>query len=409
VESGSDADFFALRRLASPGIFPAMSVTRAWGQWLAALLMVCALGATVARGQAQQVQISEQAFKDVRELRGIPVKEFMETMGFFAAALALNCSDCHGEASGSSWANYALDSPLKTTSRRMIRMVNAINKANFGGAPVITCFTCHRGNQRPKAVPSLALQYSEPPEEDPDEIEPLAPGTGRPTLTADQVLDRYLQAVGGAAAAKLTSYTAKGTYDGFDSDFEQRPVDVYAQAPDKRSTVVHMRVGDNVTVTDGRVGWQAGPSDLTPVTLFPLVGGSLDGARLDAQLGFPGQIKQMLTDWRSGFPPLTVDDVPVDVIEGRTAARGRVKLYFDRKTGLLVRSVRYSRTVVGTVPITVVYSDYRDVPGVGVKLPYKWEVIWTNGRGTFNITALQPNVAIDAARFGRPAPQAARN
>jgi hypothetical protein len=33
-----------------------------------------------------------------------------------------------------------------------------------------------------------------------------------------------------------------------------------------------------------------------------------------------------------------------------------------------------------------------------------------NGRGTYNITALQPNVAIDAGRFGRPTPPSqARN
>jgi hypothetical protein len=146
------------------------------------------------------------------------------------------------------------------------------------------------------------------------------------------------------------------------------------------------------------------------VTLVPLVGASLDGARLDAQLAFPGQIRQTLTDWRNGFPPLSIDDSPVDVIEGRTPARGRVKLYFDKKTGLLVRSVRYSRTAVGTVPITVVYSNYRDVSDVGMKIPYTWEIIWTNGRGTYKITSLQPNVAIDPARFGRPAqPRQAAN
>ena len=110
------------------------------------------------------------------------------------------------------------------------------------------------------------------------------------------------------------------------------------------------------------------------MTLFPLVGDSLDGARLDAQLAFPGQIKQVLTDWRTGFPPLRIDDRPVDVIEGRTARRARVKLYFDRETGFLVRSVRYSVTAVGTVPITVVYSNYRDVPGLGVKIPYTWRL-----------------------------------
>ena len=386
-----------------------MRVARGWFLCVAGLLTICLLGATLASGQTgsaapatQKPLLSEQAFKDVQVLRGIPVKEFMETMGFFAAALSLNCTDCHGEASGSSWARYADDTPLKQTTRRMMLMVNAINRANFAGAPAVTCYTCHRGSQRPKVIPSLAQQYSAPPDEDPDEIEPHP--AVRVTMTAEQILDRYIQAVGGAAAAKLTSYTAKGTYEGFDSDFQQVPVDVYAKAPDMRATVIRMRVGENITVTDGREAWQAGPPDLTPVTLFPLVGAALDGARLDAQLGFPGQIKRVLTDLRTGFPPLTIDDAPVDVIEGRTAARGRVKLYFDRKTGLLVRSVRYSRTAVGTVPITVVYSDYRDVPGVGVKLPYKWEMIWTNGRGTFTITSLEPNVAIDAARFARPTP-----
>ena len=386
-----------------------MNVVRGWRLYSAGLLTIWLLAAPLASGQtgagapaAQKPILSEQAFKDVQVLRGIPVKEFMETMGFFAAALSLNCTDCHGEASGSSWARYADDTPLKRTTRRMIMMVNAINKTNFGGAPNVTCYTCHRGNQRPKVIPSLAQQYSAPPDEDPDEIEPNA--AVRVTMTAEQILDRYVQAIGGAAAARLTSFTAKGTYEGFDSDFQQVPVDVYAKAPDMRATIIHMRVGESITATDGREAWAAGPPDLTPVTLMPLVGASLDGARLDAQLAFPGQIKQVLTDWRTGFPPLTIDNNPVDVIEGRTSARGRVKLYFDKKTGLLVRSVRYSRTAVGTVPITVVYSDYRDVPGLGVKVPYKWEVIWTNGRGTYNITSLEPNVAIDASRFGRPMP-----
>ena len=377
--------------------------------WLAGLLTLCVLAAAVARGQTgaaapatQKPLLSEQAFKDVRELRGIPVKEFMETMGFFAASLSLNCSDCHGEASGSSWARYADDTPLKQTSRRMIQMVNAINKANFGGAPFITCYTCHRGSQRPKRIPSLAQQYSTPPDDDPDEIEPNP--AVRVTMTAEQILDRYIQAAGGAAAAKLTSYTAKGTYEGFDSDFEQVAADVYAKAPDMRATVIHMRAGDNTTATNGREAWAAGPSDLTPVTVFSLVEDSFEGARLDARLAFPAQIKQVLTDWRTGFPPLTIDDRPVDVIEGRTPGKSRVKLYFDKESGLLVRSVRYSVTAVGTVPINVVYSNYRDVPGLGVKIPYTWQVTWTNGRGTFNITSLQPNAAIDDARFGRPAP-----
>ena len=193
-----------------------MSVVRGWGMCLAGLATICLLGATVARGQTgsaapaeQRPILSEQAFEDVQVLRGIPVKEFMETMGFFSAALALNCSDCHDQSAGSSWANYAIDTPLKQTSRRMMLMVNAINRANFGGAPAVTCNTCHRGSPRPKAIPSLAVQYSVPADEDPDEIEPNPFVPVR--MTAEQVLDRYIQAIGGAAAAaRLTSYTATG-------------------------------------------------------------------------------------------------------------------------------------------------------------------------------------------------------
>jgi len=387
-----------------------MSLARGWGLWFAGLLTVCLVGSALARGQTgpaapagQKPILSEQAFKNVKVLRGIPVKEFMETMGFFAASLSLNCSDCHSQASASNWANYADDTPLKTTTLRMILMVNAINRANFAGAPAVTCYTCHRGSQRPKVIPSLAQQYAAPPDDDPDEIVPLP--AVRATMTAEQILDRYLKAIGGAeAAVKLTSYTAKGTYEGFDSDFEQVPVDVYAKAPNMRATVIHMRGGDSTTTYDGREAWAGSPQDLAPMTVMPLVAAALDGTRLDAQLAFPGQIKQVLTDWRTGFPALRIDNRPVDVIEGKTAAGAGVKLYFDRETGFLVRSVRYSKTAVGTVPINVVYSNYQDVPGLGVKVPYTWVLTWTNGRGTFNVTSLQPNVTIDAARFGRPAP-----
>jgi hypothetical protein len=386
-----------------------MNVVSRWGVCLA--ITICLFGAALVRAQAgavapaqQKPLLAEQAFKNVRVLRGIPVKEFMDTMGFFAASLSLNCSDCHSQASASNWANYADDTPLKQATLRMILMVNTINRANFNGAPNVTCYTCHRGSQRPKAIPSLAQQYAAPPDEDPNDVVPLAV-VQRPGPTAEQILDKYLQAVGGAAAAaKLTSYTAKGMYEGFDSDFEKVPVDVYARAPNQRATVIHMRAGDSSTIVDGREAWAASPQDLAPVTLISLVGPAFEGARLDAQLAFPGQIRQVLTDWRTGFPPLRIDNRPVDVIEGKTAEGSSVKLYFDRETGLLVRSVRYSKTMVGTNPISVEYSNYQEVPGLGIKLPYTWVLTWTNGRGTFEMSSLQPNAAIDAARFGRPTP-----
>jgi hypothetical protein len=388
-----------------------MKLSRRTTLCAAGFLTFCLLTAASLNGQAgpaaqtaaQRPQMSEEAFRNVQVLRGIPVKEFMATMGFFSASLALNCTDCHGDASASNWANYAIDTPLKNTARRMVVMVNALNKANFGGTPSVTCYTCHRGSQRPKVIPSLAVQYGEPPPDDPDEVEIF---TGaRPALTADQVLDKYIQALGGAPAlAKLTSFTAKGTYDGFDSDFGKVPVDIYAKAPDLRASVVHMLGGDLTSTYDGREAWQASPATLAPVPLIPLLGADLRGARLDAQLLFPGQIKQLLTNWRADFPGISVDDKPVQVVQGSLPDGSRVKLFFEKASGLLVRQTRYVPTAVGTVPVHVVYADYQVVPGTGVKIPFSWQMTWVDGQSNIHLTSVQPNAAIDAARFAKPAP-----
>ena len=122
-------------------------------------LVICLMGMVSAHGQggqavtAQKPQMAEDAFKNVQVLRGIPVNQFLETMGFFAASLSLNCTDCHTSESGGSWEKYADDTPLKNTARRMVVMVNSINKADFGTRRMVTCYTCHRGEAEPKTAP----------------------------------------------------------------------------------------------------------------------------------------------------------------------------------------------------------------------------------------------------------------
>src|SRR3989441_12808735 len=189
----------------------------------------------------------------------------------------------------------------------MMAMVKSINDANFGGRPYVTCYTCHRGSQRPKVIPSLAAQYGEPPADDPDEIEVLP--EARQTATPDQMIDKYIQALGGGQAlAKLTSFTATGTYEGFDSDFAKVPVDVYAKAPNLRATVVHMAGGDATSTYDGREGWLAAPATLAPVPLMPLVGADLGGAGPAAQLFFPREVKELLANMHAAFSAGTTDD-----------------------------------------------------------------------------------------------------
>jgi photosynthetic reaction center cytochrome c subunit len=341
----------------------------------------------------------EDVFKNVQVLKGIPVNQFMDTMGFFSAALGLNCTGCHVAESLQDWQKFAEDVPRKRTARGMIRMVEAINKAQFGGRRAITCWSCHRGTQAPQLIPSLMEQYNIPPE-DANQIEIAPDGPTEPT--ADQILDKYVQALGGTQRlAGLTSFAAKGTIEGYDTYHVKVPLELYAKSPDQRTIIAHTQNGDGTTVFDGRSGWIAGVD--RPVRLLPMLpGAELDGGKFDAELCFPAGIKQALNQWRVGFPVTTIEDRQVNVIQGTGAGRTRFKLYFDVETGLLARQVRYADTPIGMVPTQVDYSDYREA--AGVKMPFHMVITWTDGQSTIQLADVQPNVAIDPAKFAKPAP-----
>ena len=358
------------------------------------------LAVALANGQGapqEKPLMADDVFKNIQVLRGLTVDQFMGTMGFIAAALSMNCSECHHTGSVE---RYADDTPMKQTARKMILMVNTLNKANFGGKRMVTCYSCHRSDARPKVTPSLAEQYGTPPPDDPDELEiPETPNTGAPT--ADQVLNKYIQALGGAQKlAGVMSFTGKGNYEGFDTEGDKFPVEIYAKAPNERTTIVHLRAGDNIRTFDGRNAWNTSAGTLLPIPVFTLTAGDLEGAKIDAALSFPAQIKQLLTNWRTGFPSTTIDDKEMDVVQASSPDNTPVKFYFDKKTGLLARQVRYTDTALGLNPTQVDYADYRDVSGV--KMPFRLTTTWTDGRSTIVLSELRANVSIDAAKFAKP-------
>ena len=97
-----------------------------------------------------------------------------------------------------------------------------------------------------------------------------------------------------------------------------------------------------------------------------------------------------------------IDEKEVAVVQGTNPRQPPVNFYFDAKSGLLVRVLRFVDTAVGRVPTQIDFSDYRDVSGV--KMPFKWITTWTNGQATTELTQIQVNTPIDAARLTRPAP-----
>jgi hypothetical protein len=360
------------------------------------------LGAAVLAGQrdsAERPQMAEEVFKNVQILKGIPVDQFMATMGIFSAATGLNCTDCHLEESGGDWAKYADENSRKQMARRMMVMVNTINQTNFGGRQVVTCFTCHRGASRPSVMASIDLLYSSPPALEPGD--PIGPARGQPS--ADQLLDKYIQAVGGVERLNaLKSISAKGTYIGYD-DAEKSPLEMYAQAPAKRTLISHTPSGDFTWVFDGRSGWVGAPLTDRPLPVMPVTGQDLEGLGTEVAVLFPAALKQTLTNWRVGFPT-EIGGREVNVVQATTRSGGVVTLCFDRDTGLLARLVRFSASPVGRIVTRVDYENYRDV--AGVKMPFKWTLSWLNGRSVFELESVQPNVTVDGARFARPVPPA---
>jgi photosynthetic reaction center cytochrome c subunit len=359
-------------------------------------------------------QLAEEAFKNIQVLRGIPVDDFMGTMGVMSAALGFDCSECHTGA-GTDRVDWAADTQRKVIARRMVTMVATINKDNFTGRQMVTCWSCHRGRDKPAVTPTMDIVYGTPSLEA-DDVFPQAPGQP----TADQILDKYIQAVGGAQRlAGLTSYVAKGTSVGFGGFGGGGQVQIFAKAPEQRTTLIEFKDapdrGDSIRTFNGRAGWIKTP--LAVLKEYQISGGDLDGFRLDAQLAFPGQIKQILKNWRVSLPT-TIEDLPgpssqtsqqpelalgshdVQVVQGDRPNGVVATLYFDSKSGLLLRELRYSRSPIGRVPTQIDYADYRDVKGI--KIPHRLTFAWLDGRDSIELKDVQVNVPIPDLRFGTP-------
>lgn len=337
-----------------------------------------------APGAADGSKTAEQQFKNIQVLKGIPADQVVPTMQFVANSLGVECEFCHVQG-----AFDKDDKKPKQTARQMMQMQLAIDKDNFKGRPEVTCFSCHRGAQNPVGVPIIAEEESKRPE--PEKTEAAAPALP----SADAILDKYIEAVGGAGAIeKITSRVEKGTIT---VSGHQMPVEVTAKAPNKRISVVHTPNGDNITAYDGHTGWLGNPGPRPPRVMDAA---EVHAVSFDATFYLPLELRKMFTQFRVR-PADRIGGHDVYQVIGIREGQPPVRLFFDKESGLLLRSIRYTETPLGRNPTQLDYSDYRAENGV--KIPLQWTVARPLGRFTIQISEVKQNVPVDDRKFEKPA------
>jgi photosynthetic reaction center cytochrome c subunit len=330
-----------------------------------------------------QVKTAGQTFKNLQALQDAPADQLMPAMQFISASLGVACDFCHVAGKFDSD-----DKKPKQIARKMIVMTLAINKDNFDGRHEVTCYSCHRGAHDPVGTPPVETEDAKPE----GSAAAAAPSAGA-MPTADQILDKYVAALGGAEAiGKISSRIEKGSID---AGGHETPIEVFAKAPTMRMSAMHASGGDSITAFDGTAGWLGNigrpPRDM--------VGAEIDAARLDADFHFATHVKEIFTQLRVGRPD-KVGDRQVYTVIGVREGKPPVRLYFDEASGLLLRLARYTETPVGRNPTQIDYADYREVDGI--KVPFRWTLARTGGRFTIQIQEVQQNVPIDDAKFAKP-------
>jgi hypothetical protein len=311
-------------------------------------------------------------------------------MQFITYSLGVECSFCHVEG-----AFEKDDKKPKETARKMMQMVAAINLQNFDAKREVTCFSCHRGAQRPLATPTIAEASAAPTVEntstDEHAVSPNAP-------TVEQILAKYVDAVGGASViGKLTTLVQKGSVN---LGGRQLPIDIVSKLPGKRMSIIHLPNGENVTAYDGQSGWTSAPN--RPVRDIPSV--EVASSRVEVDLQMPVHFRQLFAELKLSKPE-KIGDQEANVISGFSGGELAAKFYFDRESGVLLRILRYVNSPLGLNPTQIDYSDYRNQQGV--KLPFQQTIARPNSRFKIQIEEAKYNAPVDDSKFMRPATEPA--
>jgi hypothetical protein len=222
--------------------------------------------------------------------------------------------------------------------------------------------------------------------------------------TAEEVVSRYMQAIGAEKFSTITTFVQRGDLDGNLSNFwqgyrspmqsqgkEHGTFESYFKSPNLRfsSTVSDKNMVIGLHGCDGTTAWYI--DSFLRHTEFKLKPGS----EYDCWEGFqlvPSHLRE---------PKVKMRLLKKKEIEGHTAWEIKVDApkssvtetyYFDAETFLLLRS-----EVAGS---SVTYSDYRDLQGI--KLAFTTIRSFSNSKLVITLREVKINGPIDDARFAEP-------
>jgi len=349
-------------------------------------LFLCGVGLPDSSANAQE-KAAQPRFKNLQALKDVPPDQLIPAMQFISASLGVECEFCHVRD-----AFDKDDKQSKQTTRRMIQMMFGLDRDQFHGERAVTCYTCHRGSVKPVSIPmvdSAAAYVSEA-----RSAADSAVG-GRTNLpSAGDVIDKYIEALGGAAATQNVSSRVESGTVTF-GDGPQFPIEILSKSPSRQAMIIHLPAGDSSTVFDSQNGWVRSPAG--PIRDMPQA--DIEGAKLDADLQFPINIKKTFQELKV-VRTERISDRDSILLFAMNSSAPPLQLYFDRETGLLLRQLRFGSSPLGLNPTQIDYGDYKRFDGIQVPL----HIIITRPNRRLNIHLLHvaQNVPVDDAKFAYP-------
>jgi hypothetical protein len=355
---------------------------------VAFLFFAGCIGSLLAKEGSSEQRTAEQVFKNIQTLKGMPDSQVIGAMIYMQASLgAKDCEYCHVKSGENNWEFEKDDKPKKQTTRRMIQMVLDINKGTFEGRADVTCYTCHQGHERPVAIPPLPRPVAG--------AEAQPPRPAGPFPTPEQLLAKYVQAVGGnAAAEKFNSIVLKGTNIG---DNASMPLEVYRKSPGKVLSTVTSPQGAFSLGFDGTAGWVQGRNGVHDM-------GAAEITFMKDQEGIYDVVKI-----QEPFPRMRlagkekIGDRDAWILRAPGPDNKILRLYFDAETGYLLRKVTLTPSMIGAMPEQFDFEDYREADGARLPFTIRLSGLDQRNSWTRSFTEIKHDPSIEDSKFSKPA------